>query len=1443
MSLTDIEGAFGLEVADTTVGWIYKLKKDELQQELTKYGEFTVGTVEELRTRLKNVIRGNKPPTSPKLIVSSPPNTAQPRSPTPNLMQPSPISAVLDQVRKWNINFDGKKDVVSFLERIEELQDGYNFSNEQMLRALPELLKGDALLWYRNNRTFWTTWECFLTSFKSFYLPSEYHFDLEEKVRSRTQRETENVKDYVIAIQTLLRRLNNITPAQQLHRIYTNLKPEYRKYIRRRDFNTLSELVNLANDYELVCKQETASKKQQHQTQTYTPNPGYNTANRNFSINDGNTNATSFNRNTQQTTERQAGYINSAQQSRFTEANNSRQSIIENYNRNTFCWRCGEINHRRFNCNNPQRKFCSRCGRHGIFSRDCNCQNTPNTGNETEAAQTRSRDQRRIEPNTREPNTSYPNQHYPIATQMTNNTTDNRPTLQLTIENRKFEALIDTGSVRSYIGDAVCTLCEINNIKQISCTRKIKLADCSEIEINKEFEINYTAAQKRWTDNFLYMPNLTSDIILGMDILIKRKFILDLGKQEIRLMENSTNITGIGNENTQLACITQPTGTEKQSLTKFLETELTKFNQVKGVTTLTKHEIRLTKNTPIKQRHRPLNPAMQEIVNLELDRMLKEGVVEPSTSPWNNPIVMVRKKDNKYRFCIDFRKVNEVSMKDAYPLPFINSILDKLREARFISTLDLRSSYWLIPLTDNSKPITAFTVPGRGLYQFKVLPFGLHSAPSTFQRLLDQIISPEMTYAFAYLDDIVIVSKTFDEHLEHLKEVFQRLREANLQLNPDKCNFCRKELRYLGHLVCEEGIKTDPEKVKAILTIQSPKNVKQLRRFLGMSSWYRRFIQGYSEMAASLNKLLRKHTRWKWTPVEEGAFIKLKTSLTEAPVLNCPDFTKTFYLQTDASTEGLGIALTQKIDNQERVIAYASRSLSDTERKMSAVELECAAIVFGIRKHLHYLQGYHFVVITDHQSLKWLNSINSPSGRLARWIMELQQYDFEIRYRKGVLNKIADALSRQPLADTNTDTDDFILAIEDAENCAWYQDTIRLVTEKPEKKPEYCIKEGNLYRHVWTSNNFTDLEFSSPWKLCIPQSQRKQILFENHDAPCAGHLGIAKTITRISNKYYWPRMYRDIASYVRRCSSCQKYKQSQQQTAGKMQFPKINGCWDTVSIDIVGPLPRSSKGNTNLIVMQDRFTKWVECHPVRKATSGTVCKALKEKIISRFGCPNSIISDNGKQFVSNEFTHLLSEYGITHRTTTPYSPQCNPVERTNKVLKTMIAQYTEKDHRKWDQYLPEFTLAMNSSKHESTGFSPAMLNFGRELTLPSVLNKEQFSTNLPATDVPPDRVKNLQKLSDIFELVHLNLAKAYQSQSHHYNLRRRDWTPHVGDRVMKREHPLSSAIRGFNAKLAPKFSGPYIVERTISPVVVEIRSPTGRKLERVHVKDLKKAYA
>lgn len=1364
------------------VSWAYTLRKEELTSYLAEFGANTTGSVEDLRKRMAQFLGGEHTPETLKrlLELQAKHDSAAGGTPSGGIFSPAKIPKVIIQestpikdesgkrsnttmeikdtqrvniiefVRKWGLRYDGGKDPLLFLERVEEMVDMYNVDINYLPGAMPELLKDRALTWFRNNNHHWKSWESFKSDFIKFFLPSRYFEKLEDEIRRRYQRPRESFKDYVLALQNLMRH-SELSEPQKLERIYRNAHPDYLWYIHRRDFKNLSELLILADDLESI------------------PN------------------------------------VRGAQSTR-TE---------------------------------PHRMMANRTPIWGA-----------NVGHYTDDSVT---NHNKLPP-------------FELTKLWCD---DNRLSAKVKIGDMSIIATIDTGANSNYINQNL-TESMFKNYTRIPQNLTVTLADGSSTEIQSAIECPVKVHQKIQKVMFLIMPNALEDMIVGLNLLRLLKTTVSFGNLSIRLDDillnnipkcsvahelnaDEKNLTrGIPeHSNPQLnfhdttgdppGPVSEPNlvtnskertaykSEEQKVISKYLERELLKFDKVQGPTDLAKHRILMKDDRPIKIRYANRNPAMQKVINTEIDKLIRKGYIEPSNSPYSFPITLAKKKNGSWRLCMDFRQLNKHSVPDAYPLPRINSILDRLREAKYISCLDLENGYWQIPMEENSRKFTAFTVPGRGLFQWKVMPFGLHSAPATFQRTLDQVIGPEMEpHAFAYLDDIIITSKTLNDHITHLTEVFRRLRQARLKINSEKCEFFKQEIKYLGHVVCGEGIRTDPDKVAAIKDMQPPKNVRDVRRFLGVASWYRRFVPDFSKLSQPLTSLLKKGKHFKWGKDQQQAFVDLKRNLTEAPVLACPDFTKTFTIQTDASDFGLGVVLTQEIDGRERVIAYASRHLNPAEKNYTTTEKECLAIVWGIRKMRMYLEGYNFIVITDHLSLKWLNSIETPTGRLARWALELQQYQFTVQYRKGSNNVVADALSRQPVEICQrTVNSEFVT------ECSWLKNKIKEVTENPDKFSDFSLINNQLYRHFPVNHHDED---NHPWKLCVATNLRERVLQENHDDPTAGHLGIRKTINRICSRYYWPGLSRDVSRYVHNCHSCQQYKVSQQKPAGEMLLRVPEEPWATICMDFVGPLPRSKHGNTMLLVIVDRFTKWVELVPLRKATAEKLVNSFRERILARFGVPKVVITDNGSQFTSRVFQKYLDSIGVRQQYTAPYTPQENPTERSNRTIKTMISQFARNKHMVWDDVLPEISLAMNTSSSESTGYTPAFLVQGREPRLPRALFDE---VTTGTGNIIRDPNEKATELEEIFRIVRYNLAKATRDQQRYYNLRRRPWKPDIGQQVMVRQHPLSKATEGFAAKLAPKFEGPYTIVEFLSPVIAKIKGCDLGDMRTAHISELK----
>lgn len=1007
---------------------------------------------------------------------------------------------------------------------------------------------------------------------------------------------------------------------------------------------------------------------------------------------------------------------------------------------------------------------------------------------------------------------------------------DERPYLSVEVFGVSFLGLLDSGASRTILGSEGYEKFRQFGLKLHSCKVEMcTVADGTQCSVVGSFNIPFRVEDRVVFVDVLVMPSLPHTLILGADFWKKLGIVPDLrhGHWEFTSCPSRAAVCSL-TDGSHL------TTEQSERLKIFLEDVFSKFPSKLGCTSMVAHVIKTTAE-PIKQRFYPISPALQKHVCAELDDMLEKGVVEPSTSGWSSPIVMVRKPDNSYRFCVDYRRLNKVTERDAYPLPYISNILDKLRDAKYLSSLDIKSAYWQVPMSPESKAFTAFTVPGRGLFQFCRMPFGLHNAPATWQRLIDRVLSPLEQYVFVYLDDIIIVTQSFEKHLEVLREVFDKLRAAGLTVGREKCCFCRPELKFLGYVVDASGLHCDPEKVTAILNISAPRSVKEARRFLGIVSWYRRFIPSCATLLSPISRLLRKGSRFVWSEECEAAFKAVKELLVSSPVISCPDFSRPFVIQADASDYGLGAVLSQNFPEGERVVSFISRSLTGGERKYSTTEKECLAVLWAIEKFRPYVEATRFTVITDHFALLWLNNLKDPSGRLARWCVKLQQYDFDIIHRRGKEHVVPDALSRSvPAISELTCNQMRFPGYRDT----WYDKMLRNISKKPLDYPLWRVDGRILFRRVNAS--YPGLEPKAlEWKVVVPKSHRKEIIREHHDPPTSGHAGIFKTYCRLMQKYYWPKMKADVAVYVRSCQTCLAHKPEQKSPAGLMvSHREAKKPWELVSVDLVGPLPRSTSGYTYILSVQDYFSKFCLFIPLRKATAKAVVRNLEDQVFLMFGVPHVLLTDNGKVFVSREFKVLASNYNITVKYTPLYHPQANACERQHRTLKTMLASFVKDKHREWDVLLPKVACAMRTARSESTGLTPYFVNFGREMVLegpghipPNIDPQEGQQAATP--------VERAQVLDKVFQDVRRRLEQAQARSQRVYNLRRRDIQYSVGDKVWRKEHILSKAANYTTAKLAPKFGGPFVVSKKVSPWTYQLKDANGRDKGIWNVQDLK----
>ena len=1002
---------------------------------------------------------------------------------------------------------------------------------------------------------------------------------------------------------------------------------------------------------------------------------------------------------------------------------------------------------------------------------------------------------------------------------------DDRPYATITISGKKLTGLLDSGASVSCLGSGALDLIEKGNLPTKAINENILTADGTRQRIDcvVKTDVTYNGMTKQI--KFYVVPSLTQPLYLGIDFW--RVFrIAPAIINEVQL-----EITPDSNVHELSA--------EQQTAFESIKAEFPSFSvEGLGKTNLLAHRIDVGEAQPIKQRHYPVSPAIQKLTYQEIDRMISLGVIEESESAWSSPIVLVKKSNGNTRLCLDSRALNSVTIKDAYPMPNIDGIIGRLDATRYISSIDLKDAFWQIPLDDQAKEKTAFSIPGCPLYQFSRMPFGLCNAAQAMCRLMDRVIPNELRESvFVFIDDLLVVSKDFESHMSLLKKVAFHLRRANLTINVEKSRFVMRQVNNLGYIVGDGCIKTDPDKVKAIVDYTAPQNVKQVRRFLGMCGWYRRFIANYSDISVPISNLLKKSESFTWTDEAQNAFVKLKYALVSAPVLANPDFLKLFILQCDASQTGVGCVLYQiGDDGEEHPIAYMSQKLNSAQRNYSVTELECFAAVLGVKKFRAYIEGTRFKVVTDHASLKWLMGQKDLSGRLARWSLKLQAFDFDIEYRKGSANVVPDALSRmfsEEIAISNAGN--FVDMDSNGFISDEYEEIKAIVLKDKNRLPDLKVEGRFVYKRLFSG----DIVQQSVWRLWIPSSLTETVISNAHDPPTSAHGGFAKTLDRIKRYFYWPRMANQVLEYVRSCDVCKETKAPNTTLRPPMgKQLSVERPFQHLFIDLLGPYPRSKHGNSYLLIVLDQFSKFVFLNTFRQANAQNIVAYLSSVVFGLFGVPESILSDNGVQFVSKHFTGFLRDLSVKHIFTASHSPQANSSERVNRSIIAAIRAYVAEDQREWDLKIDQISSALRSSTHSSTKFTPHYLVFGtHKIDHASAYPLLRQLDCVGEPDIEIVSGADVKRLTT--DRVVKNLRKAYQKHEKTYNVRSRvvDYKP--GQEVYRRNFAQSSFQNNFNAKLAKKFIKCRIFKK-IGTALYELEDLNGKKIPlRYHAKDLK----
>ena len=868
----------------------------------------------------------------------------------------------------------------------------------------------------------------------------------------------------------------------------------------------------------------------------------------------------------------------------------------------------------------------------------------------------------------------------------------------------------------------------------------------------------------------------------------------------------------------------------------------------------------------------------QEIKFQETQKLLERGQIEQSTSPWSSPVVLVKKKDKTMRFCIDYRRLNAITIKDAFPLPRIDEIFDQLADAMYYTKFDFKSGYFQVPLSKEDRAKTAFSTRDNH-FQFTVLPQGITNGPATFQRVINSILGPtRWRYALAYIDDVIIYSKTFDEHISHLNDICRILKDARFRLNPEKCEIARTQTDYLGHQITNGEIRPSPHNIHGLLNTKLPQTPDEACKFVKAAEYYRKFIPNFSQIAEPLRKFVPttrteqkkgQKTSITLTQEEVQAFEEFKRFLTTDLVLRLPNNRFPFKVQTDASDEGIGAVLLQVYPEGNRPVAYLSKKFTQAQRKWSPMEQECYAFICSLDKWHNYLSGIHFTWETDHKALTQLNKKAQINKRCERWRLKILEYDFTVKYIPGPMNSMPDYLSRSPVEDAEEDPDEnpltmskstqtelelfenthLIAAMVETRSAKLRKrtvddsiDTAKLVSDplieenriipfsmeqliEVQRTDDYVknVRDNIKKYKQYTVKNDLLMHRSNPSVPYVPPGElRRTILKIYHDTAANGaHFGRDKTAHKIKTRYYWPSMFKDIDNYVKSCIPCAQYNPRRQKTPGTLRPIKPpEGVWQLVSMDFHGPIiPTSQRGNKYIIALTDVLSKFVITKAVRDNTAQTAVRFIKEEVIAKFGTPRCILTDNGTHFTSTMMNELIKQIGATHLYSTPYHPQTNgQIERYNSTMDAKIGTLSNARKTDWDEQLPFVTFNYNTSMHSSTKQVPFLMMYGRNPVLPF-----DYQDPNVTLDFDPEHSRKLnQYLSSLNDQAKQNITSNQERYKQRYDTNRSNPSYQINDLVL---------VKTLNTrhKFDIRYEGPFKIIKEITPktfIIQHIRKPT-----------------
>lgn len=965
---------------------------------------------------------------------------------------------------------------------------------------------------------------------------------------------------------------------------------------------------------------------------------------------------------------------------------------------------------------------------------------------------------------------------------------------------------------------------------------------------------------------FLVVPHLSRACIIGIDLLDKLKTHIDLVQHWLVFKELKGHPTlllskdgPIEEECNQSKEVNQVSSTSSiNSLLTWTELEeIVDTLNLKSDTTKTKlketlwkyrdvfqkkpgrlkdyfHELKIKNDKPFISRSYPIPISYREAVQEEIDRMLDMNIIQRSNSPYINPLVPVKKKDGSIRLCLDARKLNDLMIEDWECPETAEVLFQGCSGVEKMSTLDLTSSFWQIQLHPASRKYTAFQHRGK-TYEFKVVPFGLKTSTAALVRGLDQALRGIGEQVIVFIDDILLKSDSEAEHLEHLEQLLRRLKEVNLTINLKKSRFLQEQVKFLGFILTTKGIQPDPEKVQGIRDFPTPKNIKQLRGFLGLVNFYTRFSEKHAETIVPLLALLKKGAKWNWTEQDQNYFERVKSQFGNEVLLTYPRPDQKYYLETDASHYALGAILYQ-VDEEgyKNIVSLASRTLKGAELSYFTTEKELLAIIRALNKFRTYVLGSKLILRTDHKALSFLKTCRFGNARLTRWTLAIQDYDVDIQHCAGKDNVAADVLSRMHPSRqwVRSDNEEVVTVNWITHKCSLDLQNKLKNLEVTQSLDEDIIAIKKLLERGEPSKRFKlyeDIVYrknENRERIYLPLETFKALAWECHTA--YGHIGPYKVYCILNETFYYPKALKLLRQTLRECDSCQRNKIPTTTLPLHQQAVVSEAPLDLISIDFLGPLPKSKYACEYLLVMMDTFSKYTKLYPLKKATCTAAITKL-DHFIREVGKPRRVLSDRGTQFTSKRWKESLQQREIQGILTSIRHPQANMVERVNRELARFYRTFLDTDsHKKWVSITPRIEAILNESYHDTIGMSPHEALKGKR--------PERFWNELIPIHWRDPELEEQERINIIWERIKTKGEKRMERK----NKNKENYLYKEGQMVLVKACNISNAASGRIAKFMALYEGPYRVQERTSLNTYVLHHPhNGKERGHYHAQDMK----